>query len=63
MAFTFEKVCRACMESISVGPLVSKKKVKTKISEMFEAISNIRVSVNTVYNATKDKKLINSITF
>lgn len=53
MAFTFEKVCRACMESISVGslPLVNKKKVKTKISEMFEAISNIRVSVNTVYCA------------
>lgn len=52
MAFTFEKVCRACMENISVGslPLVNKKKVKTKISEMFEAISNIRVSINSVYH-------------
>ena len=53
MAFAFEKVCRACMESISVGslPLVNKKKVKTKISEMFEAISNVKVSVNSRMNA------------
>lgn len=41
------------MESISVGslPLVNKKKVKTKISEMFEAISNVKVSVNSRMNA------------